>query len=240
MHKNKSLTLINIFFSVIGIVIMSIGIIWIGYVMYFASNADEVEGLITELTRYKTYDSDGEVEYEYDIYVEYTYEGYEHEVELDIYSSNMKEGRTVTLWVNRDDPRDVIVKNTDFLFGLIPLGIGLAFALVGIVPIIAGRVKNRKTQNLKENGKRLTATIDEIIVNYNFSVNDEHPYRIICSYKDINTGTIYRFKSANIWQDPYLVCDEGDNIDVWVNEKDYSKYFVDVDGLAQIKIVDYT
>ena len=66
MHKNKSLTLINIIFSVIGIVIMSIGIIWIGYVMYFASNADEVEGLITELTRYKTYDSDGEVEYEYD------------------------------------------------------------------------------------------------------------------------------------------------------------------------------
>ena len=240
MQNNKTLNLLNIIFLGIGIVLMSVGVIWIGYVINFANNADEVEALITELTRYKTYNSDDEVEYEYDIYVEYVYEGYKHEIELDTYSSDMREGRTVTLWVNRDDPRDVLVKNADFLFGLIPFGIGLAFALVGIVPIIVGSVTKRKTQNLKENGKRLSATIDEIAVNYNFSVNDEHPYRIICSYKDEYTGTLYRFKSANIWQDPYLICDEGDNIDVWVNESDYSKYFVDVDGLAQIKIVDYT
>jgi len=240
MHKNKALNLMNIIFLGIGILIMSIGIIWIGYVLYFASNADEVDALITELTRYKTYDSEGEVEYKYDICVEYVYEGYKHEVELDTYSSNMAEGREVTLWVNRDDPRDVMVKNVDFLFGLIPFGIGLVFALVGGIPMIVGRASKRKNESLKVNGKRLSATIDEIAVNYNLSVNNRHPYRIFCSYKDEYTGTLYRFKSENIWQDPHLICNEGDYIDVWADEKDYRKYFVDVDGLAKIKIVDYT
>lgn len=236
MQKNKALNLLNTIFLLIGIAVMAVGIFILIHMIKFAGNADEVEAIITDIQTYRGYDD----ETEHDVFVKYVYEGFEHEVELDSYSSSMYVGKTITILVNREEPREVMVKGLDYLFTLIPIGIGLVFALVGGVPMIVGRRKGRKQQLLKENGRRIQATIDDITVNYHFSVNGRHPYQILCSYKDEYTAQVYCFKSGNIWKDPYLVCDVGSLIDVWIKQDNYDKYFVDVDALAEKRIMDYT
>ena len=50
-------------------------------------------------------------------------------------------------------------------------------------------------------------------------------------------GSVYHFKSDNVWADPYELCDVGSVIDVLVNPNDYNEYYVDVDALVERKLL---
>ena len=63
---------------------------------------------------------------------------------------------------------------------------------------------------------------------------------IIGTYKDDYYDRIYRFKSDNLWTDPSLILQSGDDIKVYVDEKDYSCYHVDIESIFNGKIIDYT
>ena len=240
MRKNKALNLICGIFLGIGMLVMVIGIIIMIFFLKFTWTAVEVDAVITDKKSYMTYNSEGDVVYEYDVFVEYVYEGYTHEVKVHSNTYHKEVGDTVILYVNPDSPREVRLKNLDYLFSFIPIGIGLVFFMIGAIPMLLGGGKKSKQRMLKETGQRLSATIDDIVVNYNFNVNGRHPYRILCSYKESYSGVTYCFKSDNIWIDPYLVCDKGSAIDVYVEQDHYKKYFVDVDALAENRIEDYT
>lgn len=66
-------------------------------------------------------------------------------------------------------------------------------------------------------------------------------YLIICSYEDVASGMQYRFKSELLSMDPSRVLSQGSPIDVYVDEKDYSKHYVAVqEELQKRNIVDFT
>ena len=73
-----------------------------------------------------------------------------------------------------------------------------------------------------------------------YTVNGKNPYIIYCTYKDDYYDRIYRFKSDNLWTDPSLILQSGDDIKVYVDEKDYSCYHVDIESIFKGKIIDYT
>ena len=110
--------------------------------------------------------------------------------------------------------------------------------LVGGVSFIKEKKNDRKMENLRKNGKRLQARIDQITLNTNIAINEEHPYIIWCSYVDGLSGARFEFKSENIWNDVYEVCDVGSAIDVLVQPDDYLDYVVDVDSLIDYSIKD--
>ena len=48
------------------------------------------------------------------------------------------------------------------------------------------------------------------------------------------------FKSENIWTNPEPVITLGSEVRVYVDGNDFSKYYVDIQGVVQGRIVDYT
>ena len=142
----------------------------------------------------------------------------------------------IPILVNKDDPMDIVEPGTN-------LGLGIGFMVLGGIAILVGGVSfikeqkhKKKLENLRKNGKRLQARIDQITINKNIAVNEEHPYIIWCSYVDEFSGARFEFKSENIWNDVYEVCDVGSVIDVLVKPDDYLDYVVDVDSLIDYSI----
>ena len=122
MRKNKALNLICGIFLGIGMLVMVIGIIIMIFFLKFTWTAVEVDAVITDKKSYMTYNSEGDVVYEYDVFVEYVYEGYTHEVKVHSNTYHKEVGDTVILYVNPDSPREVRLKNLDYLFSFIPIG----------------------------------------------------------------------------------------------------------------------
>lgn len=60
------------------------------------------------------------------------------------------------------------------------------------------------------------------------------------SYRDDYKDIIYCFKSENIWTNPEPVITLGSEVRVYVDGNDFSKYYVDIQGVLQGRIVDYT
>ena len=232
MQKNKSVTITNIIFTVISGVFFAIGAFLVISTMTFKANADEVMALITDIRTYE--DSDGEEDHEVD--VKYEYEGLTFYTTLDTYSAGMHEGKWIPILVNKDDSMDVVEPGTNLIIGIVFMAMGGLSILVCAVSFFKERKSRKKLENLRRNGKRLQARIDQITFNEKIAINEEHPYIIWCSYVDEVSGVRFEFKSENIWNDVYEVCDVGSVIDVWVKTDDYLEYVVDVDSLIEYRI----
>lgn len=232
MQKNKSVNMVNILFAVVGGLFFAIGAFLVISTLSFKANAEEVMALITQMHPYE--DSDGDTSYDVD--VEYEYEGITFQTTLDTYSSGMREGKWISILVNKDDPTDVVEPGTNLAIGIVFMVLGGIAILVGGVSLVQDWKHKKKLENLNRTGKRLQARIDQITVNEKIAINGEHPYIIWCSYVDEFSGARFEFKSENIWNDPYEVCDVGSIIDVLVDANDYLEYVVDVDSLIEYSI----
>lgn len=232
MRKNKSVNMANILFAVVGGLFFAIGAFLVISTISFKANAEEVMALITQMRPYE--DSDGDTSYDVD--VEYEYEGITFQATLDTYSSGMREGKWIPILVNKDDPTDVVEPGTNLAIGVVFMVLGGIAILVGGVSLVQDWKHKKKLENLNRTGKRLQARIDQITVNEKIAINGEHPYIIWCSYVDELSGARFEFKSENIWNDPYEVCDVGSAIDVLVSADDYLEYVVDVDSLIEYSI----
>ncbi len=232
MQKNKSVTMTNVLFALIGGVFFAIGAFLVISTITFKANADEVMALITDMIPYE--DSDGDTSYE--VEVEYEYEGLTFSAVLDTYSSGMREGEWIPILVNKDDPMEIVEPGTNLVVGIVFMALGGIALLAGGVSFFKEQKHKKKLDDLRKNGKRLQARIDQITLNENIAINEEHPYIIWCSYVDEFSGARFEYKSENIWNDVYEVCDVGSVIDVLVKPDDYLDYVVDVDSLIDYSI----
>ena len=224
-------------FGLVGLVMCIIGICIIVSGKRFEAVAQTVTGTIAAIESYR--DADGERHYR--AYVDYAYQGRKYtDVRLNYYSSGMFEGDEIVLKIDPQNPRNVRAKNSYLVAGVILLGMGVVFLLVGIIPTIIGIRKATREKELRKNGKILYATVEQIGINEGYTVNGRHPFVIYCSYTDEFSGVIYRFKSNNIWTNPEPVLQEGSEIRVFVDSSDYSQYYVDAESHMQNKVIDYT
>lgn len=235
----KTQKMMYIFFSVFlfaGIGMITGAIITLMSSLNYRKSAVEISGKISRVETY--YDNGGDRHGS--VYVDYEYNGVKYEdVRISSYSSSMVEGKKVTLYCNPDDPWDVRVKSMFYFAPILLSGMGIVFALVGAIPLIFMLKGAREQKRLKEQGRSIYATVEEISYNANVKVNGRHPFVIYCMYKDDYKDLSYRFKSQNLWSDPSAVFPVGSVIEVKVDENDYSKYYVNVEEMDR-KIVDYT
>ena len=141
-----------------------------------------------------------------------------------------------------DPTRPTKVESESFLYiGPIIFAIlGVIMSAIGVVPMVCTVSKNAAKKKLLEAGYVLHAQVEGIEKNRSVRVNRTYPYVIYCSYQDPFSGMIYRFRSENLWTNPSEVFGEGSAIDVYVNENDYSKYYVAAEEVLQQRIVDFT
>lgn len=237
MKKNKFPILFFSIFGLVGLGLLIGGICWLISSMKFKEIAVEIPGEIVGIETYR--DSDGDTHHR--VFVDYSYNGIDYDgVQLGFYSSNMYEGKEITLLCDPENPGH-IESSSGFAFGAgILLFMGLIFFLVGFIPIIISIKNNAKKKNLLATGQILHATVESIDYNTSYSVNGRHPFILYCTYYDQYKDVTYRFKSENLWTDPEPVLPPGSYVNVLVDASDYSKYHVDVDSAVNGRIVDYT
>ncbi len=237
MKKDRFLYIFFGIFAMVGVIMIIISISVTVSGMKFDETAVEITGTIVDIESYR--DSDGDRHYQ--VYVDYDYQGHEFtDVRLGTYSSSMYEGKEITLKVDPENPGRVKTPYSNMIAGIILAVMGVVFALVGIIPIVLGIKKAVKKKELKQQGRYIYAIVESVDLNYSYTVNGRHPFVVYCNYQDDYSGIMYKFKSDNLWTDPYPILQQGSQIRVFVNGTDYSQYHVDVEGSLQGKVVDYT
>ncbi|MDR3386501.1 MAG: DUF3592 domain-containing protein [Rudaea sp.] len=112
-------------------------------------------------------------------------------------------------------------------FGILILGgMGLVFALVG-GGILRSQVRQRKVRGwLAQNGMRVQANFEGVVVDTSLSVNGRNPWRLTCQWQHPLTKKVYLFRSDPVWFDPGQFV-ERQQLDVVVNMDDPRQYQVD-------------
>lgn len=194
----------------------------------------ETEAVITTIGVHRSGDDTT-----HDVYISYVYEGREYDnVRLSFYSSDMYEGKTIIVYIDPENPRHAMSKGED-IFMLIVFGfMGTVFSFIGFTIIAISKKGQGQEKKLRENGRVIHAVVSGFGYNGSVTVNGNHPHVVYCSYEDPSTGTIYQFKSKDLFSDPSMVMAVGDYVDVLVDPNDYSKHYVDVDK-AMSRIVSY-
>lgn len=233
MKTNKTEIILFTLFAVIGNIFLLAGIVTACLSVRFYTGAVSLEGRITSIETYREQNEQA--------YVSYAYENQEYKnIALGGVSSNMYEGEKITLYIDPQNPKNVKSKLDFWLPPVIFLGFGILFSLIGWIPLLRKRRKKRKNQWLRENGSVLYGVVERSDWNASYTVNGRHPFVIFCTYTDELSGTIYRFKSDNLWFDPDEHFPPGTPIKIYVKREDYSSYFVDVESRYTEKIVDFT
>ena len=236
-NQNRTLLIFYILFPLIGIALLIGGWFFLMRTVRFHKTAVEITAVITTIDSYR--DSDGDTHHR--VYIDYDFDGVHYgDVRLGEYSSTMYEGKTLTLLVDPRDPLNVQGKSSGYVVGILLMVMGAVFAAIGLVPAISSILTRKKGTRLMQEGRHLQGTVENIELNTALSVNGRNPYVIVCTYQDTYTGTIYRFKSDNLWTNPSLIFQPGDFIDIYVEQDDFSKYHVDAESRMQAQIVDYT
>ena len=239
MKKKKSLYVIlfPVIFIIVGLCFLAGGIIVMTLNQHFREKAVEITAEITDIQTYR--DSDGDREHE--VYVRYSYGDRTYEgVRLNFYSSNMYEGKEISVLCDPEDPRHIESAGGMAVLSLVFMIVGIIFTTIAVIVFIIMTKKSSYNKRMMASGRVLYAAVETISQNTGYTVNGQNPYIIYCTYRDEYKDIIYRFKSGNIWTNPGLVLNPGDTIKVYVDEKDYSRYYVDTESILEGKIVDYT
>lgn len=216
MKKGKAIEgIFAICFGGVGILQLVIGIIIAIISFKFINGAEEVMGLVTQAG--------------YGTEVAYTYNGEEYEVWSSVYSSSIREGDRVKIYVDKDNPRKIEIAEVMFVPTFIFCILGLPFLAVGIFFMVLMLRRGNKKKALMTNGRKLYAEVTGGNMNFTYRVNRRHPYKLECQYTDMLNGATYLFSSGNVWIDPNLYI--GRQVAVYVDPADFSKYYVDVESL---------
>ena len=232
MKKKINLTY-KIFFST-GIIMFLIA----GYLYYksvkFRKSAYKTNGEVIELVSHQ--DSDNRTTM-YAPKVSYFVDGIEHFYTSNSSSSNpsLNEGDKIIVYYDPKNANNVELQGIEFYLGILILGgIGLVFALIGIIPLYLRKRRNEKNEWLKINGQKIKAHFEGISLNNSYQVNGRSPYNVNAQFLDIKNNKVYTFKSENIWFDPTPFIQNIDTVNVIIaSNNDFKKYFMDISFLPQ-------
>ncbi|MFD1602275.1 DUF3592 domain-containing protein [Flavobacterium artemisiae] len=145
------------------------------------------------------------------------------------------EGETVEIFYDPADPYDADINGFVSLW-LAPLILGIIgtiFFLIGFLIILFGKMKQKKIEDLKFNGKSIITKFDHADLNYNYKVNGRSPYVIYSQWLNPATNELHLFKSENIWFDPNnFIPSEG--IKVLIDPSNPKKYYMDISFLPKV------
>jgi hypothetical protein len=204
----------------------------------FVRGATAAEGTVVELVPSTSTDNDGHRSTTYRPVVEYQAGEGEPRTFTDGMGSSppaFDVGERVTVLYDPARPTDARIRATFSLWGvpMIVGGIGAVFAVLGGVLLGVRAAGQRRAEALRLNGRRVQARFQAVEVNTSLSVNENHPWRIVCQWQDPATGLLHLFKSENLWFDPtpYIHAAE---LTVFVDPQRPRRHHVDVSFLPKL------
>ena len=228
MHMRNVERLIWLIFAGVGAILLIVGAVVCIHIFDYGDKVDTT-GVITEISEHQGRNRDRD----YDVYVAYEVDGTPYESRLNSYTSSYYEGKKIDIYYDRDDPRRIGTKELNGLFLILP-GIGLLFFGMGAIGLAVLARKDRRGEALRENSRRVTAEYVETELNVYYSVNNRNPYRVVCRWRDPESGETRTFKSENLWEnpEPMISARNVQNFSVYLDRKKPKRYVMDTDWLT--------
>ena len=220
--------LIGIIFSVVGAVILMAGIFNLISYQKFKKVAVETTGEIVSVSRHVDYDDD----VSYRVYISYNVNGKKYEGNYSS-SSYVEKGTSLKVYYDKNNPSDVRPTISSGI-GVVMCAFGGIICAVGLGMVFHMINNNRNKKSLLENGQRIFAEFKEVNINYSYSVNNRHPYLIICEGTDVN-GEWRTFKSENIWNDPAYIIRQKNitSFPIYIDINNPKKYYMDISDIEE-------
>lgn len=232
MKKEIDVALVGaITFGVIGYFIVILGICTMTVGFEYAFVGVKETGFITEI---QELNRRGEIEYT--VYVDYVHDGEQYEGYMYHYTDDMHVGKEISFKISKDVPSNIMLPEGDLPGGLAVTAFGAVFAGLATVNIIRSIKKYKKRRELITQGRVIYAIAEEVVLDYSVRVNGKYPFILCCVYEDEYTGVKFTFRSKEMWDDPTFLFPKGSQVPVYVNGRDYSEYYVDVDKVRQVGI----
>lgn len=185
-----------IVFALVGAGLIIGGIFTIVSTVKFKETAVQTTATVVNVDKHK--DPDGDTSYR--VYLTYNANGKTYNGSYST-SYYVTEGSTETIYYDRNNP-DSMKTTISTSAGIIMSVVGMPFGAFGIGMIFYKLNKACGKKRMLETGDRIYADFKEVTINYSYSVNNKHPYIIICTGKDNVTGNVRTFESENIWDNP--------------------------------------
>jgi hypothetical protein len=225
----KKLRLVAHAFSLVGICMLLVSYFIYSETKSFIAGASEGNGKVIDLVR-----SDGT----YHPVVEFTSStGKRIEITSSVGSHppSYRVGESVTVLYDPSNPHNAQLSGfMDLWFGfLVLVGLGLAFASVGLGMIGVREYRRKKNEWLRRHGRRLKTVFKGVELNSALSVNGRSPYQIVTQSTDDTSNTVRVYQSENIWFDPrdYI---KNETIDVLVDPGNPKRYVMDISFLPRL------
>ncbi|MBE8726537.1 DUF3592 domain-containing protein [Flavobacterium hungaricum] len=144
-------------------------------------------------------------------------------------------GEKVEIFYDPADPYDADINGFASLWlGPLVLGIlGIIFFSIGFSIILFGRMKQKKIEDLKFNGKSISTKYDHVELNHSYQVNGRSPFLIYSQWLNPATNELHLFKSDDIWFDPTDFI-KSEEIKVLIDPVNPKKYYMDISFLPKV------
>ena len=113
-------------------------------------------------------------------------------------------------------------------------GIGSVFLLIGLVFVLPPLLSGFRARDLAVTGEAVFAIPVDVQRNTSYSVNGQHPWRIIAQWQNPATGKVHLFRSNNLWFDPSRFVAEQKQIRVLIDPQKPKRYSMDVSFLPEV------
>ena len=157
----------------------------------------------------------------------------EHICRSNIYSSppSYSVGDKADVYYNPTNPEDAELGGASaFLATYILSGIGLVFCGFAAMFYFILIKDNSK---LMESGRKIQAELISVGLNTSIAINGRNPYVINGQWTDTLENKIYSFKSKSIWFDPKPFLANRSKVDVYVDQNNPKKHFMDISFLPK-------
>lgn len=231
---NKLPAVFKITFLGIGLGILAIAAFTYADTRRFMASAIAVQGTVVgaqavRLQREKSQRSD----VKYIHYIRFvTAEGQRLVFRSEPRTTRLDAGKTVDILYQPDDPTNALSREFTSPWALTGwlVFMGVVFASVGGTIFFLEARTSRRKNHLKRHGVTVKAAFKSLDINRGLTVNGEHPFNIICAWRDPATSKLHAFRSGSIWGDPspYL---RGGELDVHIAPGNARKYHVDLSFL---------
>lgn len=227
--KRRSVSLVFNIFLAVGMIMLIVSLVLYYNSKRFEATAVKTSGTVVDLIAKSSGRSSGTM---YSPVVTYTDANGTRHRYIANFSSNPPGytiGETIAVYYDPKNPdRPHLAGWGEYIGVMVTSFIGLVFSLIGGCYHILRKLKRRRSEQLKQSGVLIRADFVSVEVNTFVSVNRRNPFFIRCEWKDPLTGKTLRFDSGAIWSDPTRAIDPNKKIDVYMDQHNSRRYYVDI------------
>ncbi|HRI80749.1 MAG TPA: DUF3592 domain-containing protein [Cyclobacteriaceae bacterium] len=169
--------------------------------------------------------------------IEFSYHGQKRQFNSSFTSSDMEIGEKMEVHFPAGNPNEAEIKNF-FNLWFLPLFFSifaLTFGGVGFYGVSKQLKKMGAKRELfdEQKGKRLNLAVTEVSQDFSYKVNGRSPYIIVSQWINPLTQEVHEFKSDYYWYNPEALLSNHKNVDVYVDENDPTRYYMDTSFLPK-------